>query len=430
MNRGTGEKRGVIAVLIVLFIALTALSVGVISGAKQKDELLLQYDLEKLTGLLIEDFAQYRSAPLDSIPERVLGFGIYADISQPIIRYGAAPESITELPNRESDAASIRRDKRSHTITMIRRIGIAPDHGVGPRPFEMMRRRELGFAVFLRMDTTKYDASQILYSIAFGVVPVVIAALLSAIGYFFVRSRELRRASEKQMQLARLGETARTLAHEIKNPLNAINIRARIVARSEAGDLSQEGRAIEREVGRMRMLVDRIGDFLRDPEGSPENIDLESFIREVLETNGWNVSLSFPDNERANRTIVHFDRERFRSVVTNLLMNAYEAVASKEDTDESKDGNDRPGDTDGDVSVRVEVAKKQIVLSILDRGPGMSTEQQSRAFDAFYTSKTQGSGIGLSISERFVRAAGGEIRIRQRKGGGTEMAVFLPKVES
>ncbi len=424
MNVRINEKQGVIAVLVLLFAALSVLSVTVIVGARQKDELLLRYDLERLTASLVEDYAEFRSYAQIVIPERVLGFGIYSSFRSSNIRHGDAPEQIPDSLQPDEAGPVFVRDRGDYTATFVRRIGMAPERGMGmgmqprPRSFEPMHGRELGIAAYIRVDTSRFETTQILYDVAVGAAPAVIAVLLSLIGYFFLRSRELRRASEKQMQLARLGETARTLAHEIKNPLNAINIRARMVARSESNELSEEGRAIEREVARLRMLVDRIGDFLRDPAGSAELINPVDFIKEIIRSNGWAVKVlsSAPDPEH-----ILFDRERFRSVVTNLITNAMEATA------EAAGDYDATGEHD--VAVHIEYEKKRVVISVLDRGKGMSEEERSRAFDAFYTTKAQGSGIGLAISDRFVRAAGGEIRIRQRRGGGTEMAVVLPKAD-
>jgi signal transduction histidine kinase len=79
------------------------------------------------------------------------------------------------------------------------------------------------------------------------------------------------------------------------------------------------------------------------------------------------------------------------------------------------------------VELRCAARRHQAEVSVLDRGPGIPPEIRAKVFDQFFTSKTKGSGIGLSVARRFVEAAGGELELEDRPGGGTVARVLLPR---
>ncbi|MDR1108183.1 MAG: HAMP domain-containing histidine kinase, partial [Spirochaetaceae bacterium] len=72
-------------------------------------------------------------------------------------------------------------------------------------------------------------------------------------------------------------------------------------------------------------------------------------------------------------------------------------------------------------------AKGSVTVSVRDRGTGVAAADLERIFDPFFTRKSTGTGIGLSISKRFIEAAGGTVSIRNREGGGAEVLVILPE---
>jgi two-component system sensor histidine kinase HydH len=106
------------------------------------------------------------------------------------------------------------------------------------------------------------------------------------------------------------------------------------------------------------------------------------------------------------------DPDRMRSIFENILKNAVE----------SNEGED------AQVEVAVSTGKKHVIhITVKDRGVEIKKSDMKKIFDPFYTTKIQGSGIGLSISQQFVRARGGSISLRGREGGGTIVEVILPE---
>ena len=109
---------------------------------------------------------------------------------------------------------------------------------------------------------------------------------------------------------------------------------------------------------------------------------------------------------------VFFDKERFRSVFENIIKNAFESM---------------DGMSEHLVEIAFSPGRKGIVrIFIRDRGCGIKEDEKAKIFDPFYTTKIHGSGIGLAISKQFIEASGGQIALRKRDGGGTEVEVDLP----
>ena len=122
--------------------------------------------------------------------------------------------------------------------------------------------------LLLTMATEEYWRVQHRFRAAAVVTPVAITALAVLAGYLYWKNAGYRKRMAAHEQLARLGEVARTLAHEIKNPLGAIRLQAGILRHTVTGEGAREIELIEHEVDRLALLADRIGVFLRDPRAS------------------------------------------------------------------------------------------------------------------------------------------------------------------
>jgi two-component system sensor histidine kinase HydH len=232
-----------------------------------------------------------------------------------------------------------------------------------------------------------------------------------AVGILYKRNSDYRRRMSAQMRLAQLGEAARTLAHEIKNPLGAIRIQTGFLRKTLPADRVRDLTLIEQEVDRLSSLADRVGSFLRDPVGRQEKIDLVRFLARFAEPGRVTLRV-----EGENSIYVLFDPERLRSVIENLVRNAL----------------DSHQETGVDDAVEIEVGHIQHLVRVVvgDRGPGINETDREKLFDPFYTTKTSGSGVGLPLVRRFVDAAGGAVVLRPRAEGGTEAIVTIREARS
>jgi len=221
-------------------------------------------------------------------------------------------------------------------------------------------------------------------------------------------------ASER---IAAWREIARSVAHEIKNPLApiraAIETLRRLRARQDpAFDeyFDEATRTALSEVSRINQIVSEFTEFARLPPPNPGAVDIEKLVRDVvsLHTSGG----AAVELETDACPSVRADQNQIIQVVTNLLQNALDAVS----------GRSGP-------RVLVRVAKsgsERVRVSIHDNGPGIASEIRERLFLPYATTKPHGTGLGLAIAQRLVVEHGGEIGCRDAEGGGTEFWFELP----
>ncbi|NMA23023.1 MAG: sensor histidine kinase, partial [Spirochaetales bacterium] len=220
-------------------------------------------------------------------------------------------------------------------------------------------------------------------------------------------NRRYRETLAKQESLVNLGQAARTLTHEIKNPLSAITIQLALLKKTLGEEHGTDLAVMDQEMKRLTQLTNKVSDFLRNPLGNPVNVDLTDLLETVIKY--FDTPIAF---ESDRRYTINFDEDRARSVFENLLKNAVES------------------DPAGNPQVEVEVyggKRNQIHVLIRDRGAGIPRSEMRKIFDPFFTTKIHGSGIGLSISRQFVKARGGDLRLYRREGGGTVVEVILTR---
>lgn len=353
----------------------------------------------------------------ESIPETmqnrdVLGFGYYTPAGNPIYLWGDAymrlPFSLFDDNSSLSDTLiSINRDSgRIECMRYAELISFNPDNLLSGKGKDML---DFPDVIYL-----SFDASAFIERITFTRAVSVIVMLVIIGCYFFVlwvlrKNRQYRNALRQQESLVSLGGAARTLTHEIKNPLSAIRLELAILKRSVTGPVLDDVLVIDHETERLTKLTDRVSEFLHNPLGHPEVVDLVEALRELVPLFRGDVKWLEPKFHIAP---VYFDKEKLRSVLENLMKNAIESCEGMEKTD---------------VEAEVIADKEGFYhVYVRDRGCGISKKDEKRIFDPFFTTKVHGSGIGLSITSKFVTAAGGSIRLYTRQGGGTVADVRIP----
>ncbi|MFQ5592476.1 MAG: sensor histidine kinase, partial [Phycisphaerae bacterium] len=223
----------------------------------------------------------------------------------------------------------------------------------------------------------------------------------------------------RTQQLAELGRLAGALAHEVRNPLNALRLNLHAVSRFAKGEAKMPHEEManvlqesNEEIERLEGLVRSILGYARPDQARDEDIDLTreldatlDFIRQLVERDNITIRAQLPDRP----VLVRMDRDRFRQMVLNLLNNARDATGR-----------------DGRISVGLAEQEGWADLSIADSGPGVPADQQDRIFEPFFTTKDRGCGLGLTLVKRFAEEAGGVVTCESNGDRGARFRVCLP----
>lgn len=231
------------------------------------------------------------------------------------------------------------------------------------------------------------------------------------------RTRELRSAQAQLIQsekLAALGRLAAGIAHEVNNPLqpilNTLEVAIEDIANNQPVD-PQSLRIAEQEVQRIKAIVARLLDFARPSAGETIPVNLPALVDEVvlltqkqLERMHIRVSKSLHEVPPVQGTPA-----QLKQVLLNLVLNAAQSMAKG-----------------GDLTIEVYPEEQGVVLAVSDTGMGIDDEAVDRIFEPFYSTKNDGTGLGLSVTYGIVQGHGGTIRVRSEVGEGSQFAVWLP----
>lgn len=217
---------------------------------------------------------------------------------------------------------------------------------------------------------------------------------------------------------------ARTLAHEVRNPLAGIRAAAQLISRNDDEESSALAKLICDEVDRIHRLTDRI-----DPFGAFEPPRFEPFnIHEALDRVRKLVGSSAPDvmiRERYDPSLplVRGDLDQLIQAFLNIAKNAAEAVSGQPDGEIAISTAYRPGVKFR--SAATGAARAQLEVQIVDNGPGLDPEVADRLFEAFATTKPNGMGLGLTVSADIVARHDGRIEV-DSEPGRTAFKILLP----
>ena len=222
---------------------------------------------------------------------------------------------------------------------------------------------------------------------------------------------QLRRAD----RLSALGELAAGLAHEIRNPLGAIDGAVQILRREQlpAATRNEFGELATGEVKRLETLVSNILDFGRPTPPRVIDADLHVLIDSVMKLVGETAKLAgiaVKVEVGGADALIRVDVDQIKQVLLNLGLNGIQAM--------------QPG---GTLTYRATATNEFVEFEIVDEGKGIPENDMERIFNPFYTSRAEGTGMGLSIAYRIVNQHNGHITVRRNKDRGMTFAVRLPR---
>ncbi len=268
-------------------------------------------------------------------------------------------------------------------------------------------------------------------------VSLLLAGLYASTLRLYKRNEELRLKELGNRELVQLGEAARTLVHEIKNPLGIIRIQAATLRKTGTERVKESALVIEDEVMRLAGLADRIREFLKSGSGEVRSFEIGPWLETFAERYGTD------SGERGERGLalraelgnakVSIDPQHLTQALDNLVANAFDATAATAAGDPGGEaGESGPGEDCGTDTPPPEIHAllkgASVVISVLDRGGGVPQTDRERIFEPFFTTREKGSGIGLALARKVARSAGGDIVYEDRQGGGACFTLSLPRL--
>lgn len=212
------------------------------------------------------------------------------------------------------------------------------------------------------------------------------------------------------------------VAHEIGNPLNALNIHLQLLDREvkklpedKSSDLHELLDVARTEVSRLDLIITQ---FLRAIRPSAPTLVVEhvdellketlNLIKQEIQDRKISVSLEFPKSIPE----IKLDRNQIKQAFFNLIRNALQAMP---------DG--------GELRIVISVSAEFVEISFQDTGVGISSDELGQIFEPYHTTKKEGSGLGLMVVQRIIQEHGGEIDVVSKVGTGTSFTVLLPRAE-
>jgi len=363
---------------------------------------------------VVETRRQVLTRTLEGDPERRIWQSIEVTDSDGKVVYSSRRESTEEIPEALADDLQLQGMMSDENVIETEnpyRISV-PLGEVGAVVLNVDRSEVAERVAGLRGD---------LLSQTIGIAVLTLGTLLFAFAFVWFliqRTRRLEAQRFEAEEMAALGALAANLAHEIRNPLNSINLNLELLDE----DLSDDGRnareslaSTRAEVGRLAKLVSDFLTYARpsEPELGLVRVDaMLADIGEFLTAEAHSMGVHLRVLPGLPAVSVASDEAQVRQVLLNLVLNAVQAVGAL------------PPDRRV-VELDAEEEQQSVALVVRDRGDGIPPEDMERVRRAFYTRRRGGSGLGLAIAERFIEAQGGHIGLVNLEPHGFEARVVL-----
>lgn len=281
------------------------------------------------------------------------------------------------------------------------------------------------FRIGLNMDQIEAAWRNALRSLSlYGASVLLIAAL--AVGIIFVeqqahlrRTRALEREAEERRRLASLGNLAAGVAHEVRNPLNAVGMGLQRLQREfrpasspDSAEYQDILQVLREEVKRLDGIVENFLTLARPMNLRKEPVDLEKIFAELetlLQEEVRAKGLTWKIRLESGLPPIEADPRQLKQALMNLILNGIQATP--------------PG---GTVEVRATPNGEGVFLAVQDTGAGIAAEDRERIFDPYFTTKQGGTGLGLTLARQIVEGHAGRISVESSRGHGSTFTLWLP----
>jgi len=231
--------------------------------------------------------------------------------------------------------------------------------------------------------------------------------------------KNLNEEVARHKRLAALGKLSAGIAHEIRNPLSSIRGLAQFVYNSfsKTDERKEDLNTIIQEVDRLNKLVVQVLDYAKLKELNLTSFSLNNLVNKIVvlfKQEIKNKQIIFYLELSSDISLIEADKDQIRQILINVVINAIQAIPEK-----------------GKIKIKTEKdllrGEPAVKLVIEDNGIGIAEKDLNQIFDPFFSTKEQGSGLGLSIVYKLVEGHQGEIKVESKEGEGTKFIIFLPQ---
>jgi signal transduction histidine kinase len=223
---------------------------------------------------------------------------------------------------------------------------------------------------------------------------------------------EIEAGHDRELEAERLRtfrEIARRVAHEMKNPLTPIRLAIAQMGRSNGEGREEALEVLRAESARLEQLAEEFTELGRLPQGPPSEVDLGELATELAKHSvPPEVTCRLDISPNTPRVVGYYDP--LRRAFSNVLRNAVEAMGGRGAID---------------VEVRPD-ADSNVLVAIRDHGPGVAPDLRDRIFEPYFTSRQEGTGLGLTMVRQTLEAHGGSVSVTETPGGGATFELRLP----
>lgn len=228
--------------------------------------------------------------------------------------------------------------------------------------------------------------------------------------------RKLESRARQTEKLTAMGELASGVAHEIRNPINAIGMIAQRLNRefspvADNEDYKAITRLLKEEVDRINRIITQFLNYAKPLGINKKKVDADKFFKDLtalFDTQMRAKEITFELSGSAEKP-VNIDPELMKQALINILSNAIDATGQK-----------------GKIGLSYFIKNDNLIIEVSDNGTGISEEDLKHIFDLYFTRKNDGTGIGLSIAQKIISQHNGTIEAISKPGTGTKFIITLP----
>lgn len=244
------------------------------------------------------------------------------------------------------------------------------------------------------------------------------------------RTRELEETQQELMKrekLAVLGQLTATVSHELRNPLGVIRSSAfylkRNLAEANAKIVKHIDR-IDKQVETCNAIVNDLLEYTRGRHSEMFEGDVNAWLAEVLKQIEKPAGVGLDCQFSPVLSPICMDQEKMQRVIINIMENAFQAVALRENEFGQRDGHYLPR-----ISISTAQQPEGVVIQVVDNGIGMNEETVKRAFEPLFTTHARGTGLGLAVVAKIVKEHGGTVSLESKLSQGTKVTILMPVVQ-